>query len=150
MALLRPKSLRCSRGKIMRLRALKAVPLLFVAACGLLTDAETPDVSLFADQEAVAPGEAVSLTLVNRSRYEFVYSLCDSRLTRRSEDGWHPAGRAHPCLGIGYVLAPHSEAHVDRWIDTDLPSGDYRLTARLQPARSTATIAVTSNVFAVR
>ena len=110
-----------------------------------------PEAGVSLAAEAAA-GNAVSLTLRNRSDGSIGYNLCSSAIERRTSGGeWTSAGiERHPCTLELRFLAAQQDATFRLELPEPLAAGEYRARTNIERMASGDSARITSNTFTVR
>jgi hypothetical protein len=89
---------------------------------------------LTTDKSRYRPGDAMTLTLSNRTGNSYTYNPCTRIVERESGSSWTPVLEQRMCTMIAHVLSPRST----RTETTDLPTG-------LQPGRYRVAIVLSAS-----
>jgi len=102
--------------------------LLTLAGCGLLENADTPEIRLEADRLAYQPGQEVVLSLINLSERTFTVSgdLCDAVLLQQQQTTWQPLSGEGVCPDVGVVLKQGGAIVSRKRLAETLSAGRYR------------------------
>ncbi|CAN5703241.1 hypothetical protein BH23GEM6_BH23GEM6_19090 [soil metagenome] len=109
------------------------LPVLVLAACAGAADVG-PDqqVSLDVQPTALSPGEAVTLTLSNRTPWPIGYNLCTSSLERESAGTWQPVPEDRICTMELRLLDPDERSELQLQLPADLAPASFRYTANVE------------------
>jgi hypothetical protein len=95
-------------------------------------DTAAAPVELRTDRERYVPGDAVSVTLVNRTDATFAFNPCTRILERESSQGWtRIAEPQRVCTMQAYILEPRQTRTESTEIPDTVAPGRYRIVIAL-------------------
>jgi hypothetical protein len=128
------------------------VPVLAaLAACGPLNVVGGSAAPLSVDRQLYAPGDAMTLTLTNRSQDEVGYNLCPAILEVRQGAAWaRGPDLTEACTMELRLLAPGASATFPHRLPASLAPGEYRVRVNVEWPTGSGMASVATGPFRVQ
>lgn len=116
----------------MRVSILAAIVMTIAACQATGTQGGGEAVALELSRVPTAPGEEVTLELINGSSTAVGYNLCTSTLVRQVDGTWSPVPSDRVCTMELRSLQPGENDRFTLALPVDLGPGTYRFTTRIE------------------
>jgi hypothetical protein len=109
-------------------------------------------VTLTTNSQTYPPGDAITLSLANRSRTALGYNLCRASVDRKIEDDWREvqATLSEVCTAELRTLYPGQSAAYSFRTDRVIRRGQYRIRSELVGTPGGARVTALSNSFMIQ